>query len=126
MMDKFSSGWAVLIIGFFEFICIGYVYGKIKILILFKTYKFFQFINRTKTLILNTRLQELPQGHPAHDRRLVQQPPLLLVLERVLARHQPRPSPHPRRGELGAVQASAVRRLHLSRLDERDRLAYDG
>jgi hypothetical protein len=27
MMDKFSSGWAVLIIGFFEFICIGYVYG---------------------------------------------------------------------------------------------------
>jgi hypothetical protein len=27
MMDKFSSGWAVLIIGIFEFICIGYVYG---------------------------------------------------------------------------------------------------
>ena len=27
MMDKFSSGWAVLIIAIFEFVCIAYVYG---------------------------------------------------------------------------------------------------
>lgn len=27
MMDKFSSGWAVLIIGILECVCIGWVYG---------------------------------------------------------------------------------------------------
>ena len=26
-MDKFSSGWAVLIIGLLEFVCVAYVYG---------------------------------------------------------------------------------------------------